>query len=304
MTRWIVETRTLTPRAAVAANAFEAGAGLPAQLVFVDLVAPHCIDANGSRVTITTSAAADQASQITTIAVEIETDDISEAELRGARVLDAYLDDLSFALQQPLARSQVDTKEQGGQRRFRLTPINADLMARVDAADDEHPRFHPPRGSIAAAPRRALRFFVRAMAYGGEEAYALYWIALENLFSHEGAPFNVREAVSIHGHHVVATCPVCGRPTDAFRQHPSYVAYLVHLGASTAEAEELWDARQVIHGKTPDARILDRVDRLRVLVGQRLATLLGQPPDAVQPQLVQALGIEGVFDAAEEDDGN
>jgi hypothetical protein len=42
----------------------------------------------------------------------------------------------------------------------------------------------------------------------------------------------------------------------------------------------------MVHGRTPDEKLLAETERLRMLVGKRLASLLGLPDSVVQPMMV------------------
>jgi hypothetical protein len=227
-------------------------------------------------------------------AVVLDASDAVQAGTVAMPIVDLVLDDLSFQFQEPLPRGQVDVTEvvPGGiGARTLIAPVGLDLVSRLEAEPSSIPNLRVRGGTLPVKLRRALRFYTSALSVRGEEAFVLYWTSLEHLFAEEGA--EVREPVTIHGHHVVEPCPACGKSTVERRHGRSMKAYLAHLGTDEAAASSLYLLRMVVHGRSPDSSLLSQVDLLRVLVGRRLASLLSLPEGLVQPAPFAFVALEG-----------
>ena len=298
MASWRVSLQTAVPRLAVAAEPPEPGGLLPRRLEFVDSLVPYSLYIPGPvRVSLIPKPAAPEPGLNQAVEIEALVLDASEAMQAGTvamPIVDLVLDDLSFQFQQPLPRGQVDVTEvvaSGVGPRTLISPFGLDLVSRIEGTPAAFPNLRVPGGTLSVKVRRALRFYTSAMSVRGEEAFVLYWTSLEHLFAEEGA--EVREPVTIHGHHVVEPCPACGKSTVARRQGQSMKAYLVHLGTDGSAASSLYQLRMVVHGRSPDPTLLSGIDSLRVLVGRRLAFLLSLPEGLVQPAPVTFVSLEG-----------
>ena len=298
MASWRVSLQTTVPRSAVAAEPPEPGGLLPNRIEFRDSLVPHSLCGLGPiRVTLMPQPATAEYGhhQVLQVdAVVLEASDAMQAGIVAMPIVDLVLDDLSFQFQEPLPRGQVDVVEvvsgDIGARTL-IAPVGLDLIARLAAEPPSFPNLRVRGGTLSVKLRRALRFYTSAFSVRGEEAFVLYWTSLEHLFAEEGA--DVREPVTIHGHHVVEPCPACGKSTVERRHGQSMKAYLAHLGTDEAAASSLYQLRMVVHGMSPDSTLLSQTDLLRVLLGRRLASLLSLPEGLVQPAPFAFVALEG-----------
>jgi hypothetical protein len=232
---------------------------------------------------------------ITIDAIVEDVDAPFDAALAAMPLVDLVLDDLAFLHQRPLPWGQTDVVEvveAGQSAQMLLSPGGLDMVSRSQSKRTEFPHLRLKEGKLSLKVRRALRFYNAAMAVPeGEEAFLMYWTALEHLFSEDG--LEVKEPATIHGHHVVDPCPECGKSTMQVRQRRSLEAYLVGMGATPGQAAALYDLRQVAHGRTPDETLFTHVGLLKTLVGVTLAGHMNISPDVVQRRPPQALWAEG-----------
>ena len=298
MARWKVTLHTALPKTVRVVSA--ADGSLPGPLQWSDPVEATMTVGDFSGVQISLNAdslipAPRDWQGITIDAIVEDADAPFDAALAAMPLVDLVLDDLAFLLQRPLSWGQTDVVEvveAGQSAQMLLSPGGLDMVSRSQSKRTEFPHLRLKDGKISLKVRRALRFYNAAMGVPeGEEAFLLYWTALEHLFSEDG--LEVKEPATIHGHYVVDPCPECGKSTMQVRQRRSLEAYLVAIGATQAQAAALYDLRQVAHGRTPDDTLFTHVGLLKALVGVTLAGQLNISPNVVQQRPAQALWAEG-----------
>lgn len=288
MAGWRLHLQTRLPRAIVAIEPPAPGSAVPQKVGPRDRLSERVTQRlDGIDVTLyptesTSHQLTDSEQALDIEAIVADAPDAMTAGLRAMPIVDLVMDDLSFQVHRPLPRGQVDVTEivaEPGAAEFLVTPGGLDLAAR-ESSRAEYPNLRGGR-PLSLLLRRALRFYIAALAVPrGEEAFILYWTCLEHLFTEEGT--EVKEPVNIHDHHVMKRCPECGKTTAQTRHGKGLKGYLGQLGVTPQQAVDLYDLRMMVHGRTPDDTLLSETERLRVLVGKRLAELLSISVDVVQ----------------------
>jgi hypothetical protein len=126
------------------------------------------------------------------------------------------------------------------------------------------------------------------------DRFLCLWIALEVLWERDGE--KITEPYMVHGcGHEIEECPECGKDVSSLVRGSSLRAYLegpARVGQE--DARELWQLRQVVHGKNyftreRAAKMDGQVGRLRAAVLRLLKEAMGLPDD-VAPALIEVGG--------------
>jgi hypothetical protein len=97
--------------------------------------------------------------------------------------------------------------------------------------------------------RAALRWHSAASINQPDaQRFVALWIALEILARHKVAVTSAPYVAPCG--HTIATCPECERSTEKSVEGKRMKSFLIdHLGATKADADMLWDVRQLVHGR-------------------------------------------------------
>jgi hypothetical protein len=291
MAGWRLHVQTLLPRGIIAIEPPTPGSDVPQKIGLADRLASSVtqrlddVDVTIDPTRNDSLLLSDSNQTLDIEALVADAPDAIAAGLKAMPLVDFVLDDLSFQVQRPLPRGQVEIFQvvAEGDADFLVTPGGLDVASR-ETSRAEYPsvRGGPP---LSLTTRRALRYYIAGLAVPkGEEAFILYWTSLEHLFAHEGT--EVVEPATIHGHYTIKMCPRCKKSTAQPRHGQSLKRYLTQLGVTPQQADDLYGLRMMVHGRTPDERLLAETERLRMLVGKRLASLLGLPDSVVQPMMI------------------
>jgi len=145
-----------------------------------------------------------------------------------------------------------------------------------------------------AKQRMALWWYIKGLdAPYAVDKFMCLWTSLEILWS--TSDVKVEAAYTTSCGHVVKSCPTCGSPVSKTVRGPSIKRFLTEQAdVQAADAANLWNFRQVVHGKNVfggqqlDLGVLTSL--LRAAVLRLLKLSLGDPLDQ-KPLLVQAGGL-------------
>jgi hypothetical protein len=133
--------------------------------------------------------------------------------------------------------------------------------------------------SLPRSVRSALRWYVKSLdvPYDADK-FMLLWIALEILCVETGIA--VHKPYKAPCGHDIERCPICDRQTETRVNGPTIQEYLtVHLGVASGTARELWQMRQMFHGRLDLSRsAMEELPRL-------LMELRGSVVIALKPHL-------------------
>lgn len=258
----------------------------------------------------TTMAAQFPQFDIAELSVLLQVPTLMEALAVTRPVLEALLDSLSFQMQTALHVVSLEIIDvtppvrPGDERAWQAyapadTAVSPKFGQMPPVMDWREVRADTPTLGGGPLPedskeRMALWWYIKGLdASYAVDRYVCFWTSLEILWSLSDV--TVDAAYIAPCGHVVESCPECGRSLSRTVLGASMRSFLTErAGVEASDASQLWNLRQVVHGKNvfdPQQLDLGRLTSvLRAAVLQLLKAASG-PPQYDPPLLVKVGGL-------------